>query len=57
MIDWYSNIKRFYERKLWTKSMVGDAVFAGKITEEQYKEITGEDYVAPDVAPFSAVAE
>jgi hypothetical protein len=33
--------------KLWTIEMVGDAVKCGNITTEQYKEITGEDYVAP----------
>ena len=47
-MNWYATIKRYYDRKpqLWTKSMVGDAVVAGKITDEQYKEITGDDYVA-----------
>lgn len=27
--------------------MVGDAVVAGKITEEQYQEITGDPYEEP----------
>ncbi|MGG3448615.1 XkdX family protein [Domibacillus aminovorans] len=44
-MDWFTSIKRFYP-KYWTKSMVGDAVVAGKITEAQYKEITGDDYVS-----------
>lgn len=43
-MDWYGMIKRFYLQKLWTKSMVADAVRFGKINESQYKEITGEDY-------------
>ena len=42
---WYERIKRFYEQGYWTRKMVGDAVVAKKITVEQYKTITGEDYV------------
>ncbi len=56
-MDWYSTIKRMYDRNLWTKKMVGDAVYAQKITEEQYTTITGEVYEAPDVAPFSTSTE
>lgn len=52
-MDWYVTIKRMYDRNLWTKKMVGDAVYAQKITEEQYTTITGEEYVVPEVAPFS----
>ena len=52
MINWYENIKKFYNRKLWTKSMVGDAVYLGKITEEEYFEIVGEEYVEGP-APYS----
>lgn len=52
-MDWFATIKRMYDRKLWTKQQVGDGVYAGKITPEQYTEITGEVYVAPEVAPFS----
>ena len=43
-MDWYAMIKKFYDRNLWTKSMVGDGVIAGKITDVQYKEITGDIY-------------
>lgn len=42
-MDWFSAIKRFYP-KYWTKSMVGDAVIAEKISKEEYKQITGEEY-------------
>lgn len=42
-MDWFKNIKSFYP-KYWDKSMVGVAVVAGKITKEQYKEITGDEY-------------
>lgn len=40
----YERIKRFYDGGLWTAAMVGDAVTKGVITEEQYKEITGEAF-------------
>lgn len=42
----FEKIKTYYDKKFWTKKMVGDAVKMKKITAEQYKEITGEDYVA-----------
>lgn len=45
MLD-YDKIKDYYERNLWTKEMVKNSVKMNKITEVQYKEITGEDYVA-----------
>ena len=43
-MDWFALISRFYP-KYWTKSMVADAVAAGKITPAQYEEIVGEPYV------------
>lgn len=43
---WFSRIKRFYDAGFWDKTMVGQAVVAGKITETQYIEITGEQYTA-----------
>lgn len=39
----FEKIKRFYP-KYWTKQMVANAVKKNVITEEQYKEIVGEDY-------------
>lgn len=42
----YENIKRNFDRKLWNAKMVAVAVKKSVITAEQYKEITGEDYVA-----------
>ncbi|MBE0185447.1 XkdX family protein [Bacillus sp. seq1] len=44
MIDWFSDIKYFYEKNLWTKKQVYDVV-GKRITPEQYKEITGDDYI------------
>ena len=44
-IMWFARIKRFYDAGLWTKEMVADAVVFGRITPEQYEQITGEPYV------------
>jgi len=42
----YDQIKRNYDRKLWSKVVVRIAVTKGLITKEQYAEITGEPYPA-----------
>lgn len=42
----FEKIKYYYDNNYWTKEMVGNAVVKGKITSDQYKEITNEDYVA-----------
>ena len=39
-------VKYWHEHDIWTKKMVVDAVKKGKLTEENYKEITGEEYIA-----------
>lgn len=44
MANWFDRIKKYYDADLWTKKMVGNAVVKKKITAEQYKKITGEDY-------------
>ncbi|WP_338712554.1 XkdX family protein [Bacillus pumilus] len=41
---WFERIKGFYDRELWTKEMVYNTVTAGRITPEQYEQITGEPY-------------
>lgn len=41
---WFDRIKDFYDRGLWTKEMVRNAVVKGKITAEEYELITGEVY-------------
>lgn len=46
MFPGFNTIKSFYSMKLWSKEMVADAVKCSNITTEQYKEITGEEYVA-----------
>ena len=40
----FEKIKKWYESCMWTKKMVHNAVVKGKITEEEYTEITGEAY-------------
>lgn len=42
-MDWFTIIKSFYKDKLWSNAMVWDAANLGKITAEQYKDITGEE--------------
>ena len=42
-IDIYETAKRNYP-KPWNKAMIKNLVRLGKLTEEQYKDITGEDY-------------
>lgn len=49
----YEMVKKNYNKKLWNKQMVAIAVVKGVITEEQYKEITGEDYTVPTFVPKS----
>lgn len=40
----FERIKNWYDKGLWTKAMVRNAVAKGVITEAQYEEITGEAF-------------
>lgn len=40
----YKIVKRYYDKGIYTKENVATFVRAGKITAEQYKEITGDVY-------------
>lgn len=40
----YKIVKRYYDKGIYTKENVSVFVKAGKITAEQYEEITGEAY-------------
>lgn len=42
----FEKIKHWYDEGMWNKSMVKNAVKKGKITAEEYEEITGEKYKA-----------
>lgn len=41
----FETIKRNYDRGLWNAAMVKMAVRKGVITKEQYREITGREYL------------
>ena len=41
----YEKIKEYYDNGFWNKKQGHKAVEVGKMTAEQYKEITGEEYV------------
>ena len=41
----YNDVKQYYDTKLWTKERVYNMVSKNVITPEEYKEITGEDYI------------
>ena len=44
MSPMYNKIKSYYEKGLWNLTMVRNAVVKGKITPEEFTEITGEPY-------------
>ena len=44
----FEAIKGFADSGLWSNDMVAEAVKGGNITADQYKDITGEDYTAPE---------
>jgi len=41
----YDKVKEYYDKGLWTKSMVRNAVEKGWITAEEYELIVGEPYI------------
>ncbi|GAB6169706.1 hypothetical protein JCM1393_21660 [Clostridium carnis] len=45
-MDWFEKIKRYYDLKCYSDTDVKLFVKLKKINEEQYKEITKQDYVA-----------
>lgn len=44
-MNWFEKIERYYKNGLYTNEQVKVFVQAGKITEIEYKEITGENYM------------
>ena len=40
-----NKLKKWYELNLWSISMIMEAVKKQLITKEEYKEITGEDFI------------
>lgn len=43
-MDWFQTVKNFYDSGLYTKDQVKVFVVKGKITPEQYEQITGDTY-------------
>ena len=41
----FATVKKYYNRGLWSKARVYKAVECKWITADEYKEITGEEYV------------
>ena len=42
--DNFEKVKRFYTLTVWNETRVRNAVNMGWITEEEFSEITGNDY-------------
>ena len=42
----YDIIKRYYDKGYYTKTHISAFVAVGALTSEQYKSITGDDYIA-----------
>lgn len=40
----FNKVKSYYDRGLWDKHRVANAVIKGWITEEEYADIVGEPY-------------
>lgn len=40
----YEKVKSYYDKGLWSKRQVHDAVIKGWITAAEYEEIVGEPY-------------
>ena len=40
----FTIVKRYFDKGIYTAENVRTFVRAGRLTEEQFKEITGEDY-------------
>lgn len=43
-MNWYTRIKGFYDKGLWSKHWVADAVVARRITEAEFDQMTGQNY-------------
>lgn len=40
----YAQVKGYYDMELWNEKRVHDAVGKGWITEDEYRQITGQKY-------------
>lgn len=53
----YDSIKKFYDNKNWTLDQVQTAVTLNRLTADQYKTITGQDYVDPNASTAPAESQ
>ena len=44
-MDWFEKIKMYYDMGFWDIERVKNAVIKGRITAEQFEEITKQAYV------------
>lgn len=44
----FNTVKKYYDAGLWSIEMVRNAVVKNWITEEEFAEITGEEYEAEE---------
>lgn len=44
----YNTVKRYYDKGFYSKEDVAMFVKAGKLTAEEYKTITGDEYAEAD---------
>ena len=44
MSNMYEKIKKYYDTGLWSEERVRNMVIKGIITEEEYKDIVGNEY-------------
>ena len=42
----FETFKRYYDLELWTEAQLRNAVLKGRITDAEFREITGKDYAA-----------
>ena len=47
-MNWYEKVQRYYSKGYYTDNDMKIFVRGSKITEEEYKQITGLDYVEVD---------
>ena len=43
--EYFARVKKWYDKHFWKIKQVHNAVVQGWITADEYKEITGEEYV------------
>lgn len=46
---WFEKIKMYYDREIWNRMMVANAVRKGKISPQEYALITGKMYTVDDM--------